>query len=237
MFDTYDLPEIITTILGVVVLTVPLALWLFKKFSEKWLEAKFQEQLDAIRHQNNKELVELKNGLDISKNKSQLVQTKQLQIYPQFWELLSQAHSSALYFFHQIREHADLSLMTHSELREFLLVQNITKRQIDNILKLAKSERNRTYGLLIETHNAFHAEQKLTEVRDYLRTNSIFMDKEFVKNSEELLKYFWEIIDETKWHLQERDNLRRKELRVLISDKVTPLSDLIKNHIASFLKV
>lgn len=36
------------------------AYWLFKQFSEKWLTAKFNERLQAYKHQQQKELDELR---------------------------------------------------------------------------------------------------------------------------------------------------------------------------------
>jgi hypothetical protein len=45
---------------AVVTSTVALAYWLFKLFSEKWLTAKFDERLAAYRHQQQKELEELR---------------------------------------------------------------------------------------------------------------------------------------------------------------------------------
>jgi hypothetical protein len=51
---------------AIVASTVALAYWLFKLFSEKWLTAKFDERLAAYKHEQQKELEQLRYKINFA---------------------------------------------------------------------------------------------------------------------------------------------------------------------------
>src|SRR5947207_131508 len=65
--------------------------WLFRTFSEKWLNAKFEERLAAYKHEQQKELEHLKFSINAQMDRATKLHQKEFEAFPEAWARLMDA--------------------------------------------------------------------------------------------------------------------------------------------------
>jgi hypothetical protein len=66
--------------------------WLFKLFSEKWLNTKFQERLESYKHEQQKELEQLRFKINALMDRTTKLHQREFDVLPEAWSRLVDAH-------------------------------------------------------------------------------------------------------------------------------------------------
>jgi hypothetical protein len=107
--------------LTTVVIAVAVACFgLFRIFGEKWMSAKFDEKLAAYKHEQQKELEQLRFKISGLLDRTMKLHLREFEVLPEAWAKLVDAHSATTAFISPIQSYPDLDNMTPEHLTEFL---------------------------------------------------------------------------------------------------------------------
>src|SRR4029077_13347880 len=88
-----------------------IAWWLFRTFSEKWLNAKFEERLAAYKHQQQKELEHLKFSINAQMDRATKLHQREFDALPEAWARLMDAHGITMNVVSRSQSIIDLNAM------------------------------------------------------------------------------------------------------------------------------
>src|SRR6266850_6530058 len=92
------------------------AWWLFRLFSEKWLNAKFEERLAAYKHEQQKELEHLKFSINAQMDRATKLHQKEFEALPEAWARLMRAHGLTMSVVSRFQSTPDLNAMKPAQL-------------------------------------------------------------------------------------------------------------------------
>jgi hypothetical protein len=93
---------------------------LFRVFGEKWMAAKFDEKLAAYRHEQQKELEQLKFKINGLLDRATKLHQREFEVLPEAWAKLIEAHSATVAVTSALQSYPDVDKMTSEQLVEFL---------------------------------------------------------------------------------------------------------------------
>src|SRR6266478_2766141 len=128
-----DLLALVGGGVAVVAGTVALAYWLFKLFSEKWLTAKFEERLAAYKHQQQKELEELRFKISSLMDRTTKLYQREFEVLPEAWAKLVIAHATVQGVVSALQQYPDLDRMNDKQLEEFVQTSQLKQWQKDEL--------------------------------------------------------------------------------------------------------
>lgn len=154
---------------------VGLAYWAFKTFSEKWLDSKFASNLEALRHEQQKELQRLRLTIDTMLDRSVKLQTKEFEVLPQAWALLDEAFIQMRRVSMAFESIPDFNKMPAPEFDHFLQTLDWPDYLKDEFSKA--SDKIRFYSKIQRSRSLREADKARYELQDYLSKNGIFIEK------------------------------------------------------------
>jgi hypothetical protein len=188
----HPMPQSVTDLItwlggGLIVFTAAagVAYWIFRAFSEKWLTAKFDERLAAYKHEQQKELEELRFKISGLLDRATKLAQREFDVLPEAWAKLVMAHGHVQAVTTGLQQYPDIDRMDTDELTEFLEQETIlTQWQKDEL----KKEHKKTdyYIKLIDRHKAWEARETYRDFFVYFRKNGIFIREELKSKFHEL---------------------------------------------------
>src|ERR1035437_5397427 len=117
---------------------VDVAYWIFKSFSEKWLTSKFDERLAAYKHEQQKELEQLRYKINALMDRTIKLHQKEFDVLPEAWGHLTDAYGVVTATTSFLQQYPDLDQMNGAQLEEFLKDTPFKDWQKDEIRNAAK---------------------------------------------------------------------------------------------------
>ncbi len=179
-----DLLALVGGGVAVVAATVALAYWLFKLFSEKWLTAKFDERLAAYKHQQQKELEQLRYTINSLMDRTIKLHQREFEILPEAWAKLADAFASVASIVAGLQSYPDLNRLTEPQLAEVLMGTDLPSWKQDEIK--AASDKTSAYQSELQWKRKNVARDEYYKFHDYLRKNGIFIRQEMKSKFAEL---------------------------------------------------
>ncbi len=96
------------------------AYWLFKLFSDKWLTAKFSQQLEKNKHDQQKELEDLRFEFNKLMDRTVKLHQREFDVLPEAWALLVEAYGITMAVTSSMQQYADVERMNEIQLDAFL---------------------------------------------------------------------------------------------------------------------
>jgi hypothetical protein len=146
---------------------------LFKWLGEKWLSAKFAERLEAFRHEQQKEIEQVRFEISKLMDRTTKLHQREFEILPKAWRLLVNSYHSAKKIIAAFQSYPDLNRMTPNQLDEFLAespLQDWQKRELREA-----ADKNKYYQGEIFWHRAHLARKALSKSAVYTAKNGVFM--------------------------------------------------------------
>jgi len=84
---------LLTQLLIIVPSTAAIAWWLFKKYSEGWLEQRFKKDFSDHQHRQNRELEGLKLEINTMLDRSIKLHQKEFEALPEIWTTLMESNN------------------------------------------------------------------------------------------------------------------------------------------------
>lgn len=202
---------------------VAIAYAAFVFFGKKWLDAKFDERLASFRHEQSKELEQLRFRINAQFNRVSKIHEKEIEVLPQAWTKMMAALGAVRFFASPMREYQDLDRLTPAQFEAFLDGSTLADWEKAEIRvapsKLKYYQDRRFYHELRDARNAFY------EFHGYITTNSIFLSQDiktkFLKIDDEL----WSAIIETETGHEARDFKMKNSSFSKLRKDVEPIKD------------
>jgi hypothetical protein len=174
------------------------ALWLFKQFSERWLQSRFAERLAAFRHEQEKELEHLRFEISKLLDRTVKFHQREFEVLPQAWTLLTKSYYTTLAVTSSLQSYPDLSNVGDVQLEEFLADSKLNNWQKAE-LKVA-TDRNKYYQDAIFWHRLNGAKQASRTSTEYLTVNGIFMRPELKEKFDQIDDLGWQALVEHEFN-------------------------------------
>jgi hypothetical protein len=147
--------------------------WLFRTFSEKWLNAKFEERLAAYKHEQQKELEHLKFAINAQMDRATKLHQKEFEALPEAWGRLMDAHGIIRSVVSRYQSTPDLNAMIPDQQEDFITNSKLSEWQ-RQLVRNAK-DKTSTYRNQIEPFKIARARKVTRKFFLYFRKNGIFI--------------------------------------------------------------
>jgi hypothetical protein len=152
------------------------AFWLFKQFGEKWLGNKFAERLAAFRHEQSKEMEQVKFEINKLMDRKTKLHQREFEVLPKAWSLLTKNYHSARAFTSYFQSYPDVERMGDAQLEDFLRDSPLRDWQKEELR--AAPDKNKYYQEAIFWHRLSEARTANRKSGIYLLRYGIFMRPE-----------------------------------------------------------
>jgi hypothetical protein len=150
--------------------------WLFKLFSEKWLNAKFEERLASYKHEQQKELEQLRFKINALMDRTTKLHQREFEVLPEAWSKLVDANAHVYSAVAALQQYPDVDRMSDQQLDELLKKSTFTDWQKDELRRA--TNKSDYYIRAITFKRLFEAQNVFFEFQTYLFKNGIFIREE-----------------------------------------------------------
>lgn len=138
-----------------------LALLLFRKFGEGWLQNTFAKDLEQFRHEQSRELERLRGEINASLDRAVKLAQREFEVLPRLWSSFNEAFHRTLAVSSSFQSYPNLDAMTPERLEEFLSECRLRPWQINEVRNAAKkNDLYAEYERLVDINDAFEARRK-----------------------------------------------------------------------------
>lgn len=149
----------------------------FKFLAAKWLENKFAERLEAYKHQQQKELEQLKFQINASFDRLTKLHQHEFQVLPDAWGVLVNAFVEAKAFVASLQSYPDLETMKPAHLAEFVEACPLAPWQKEELKATPQDRKNKYYQESIFWYSSSNASKASNECHIFLRKNGVFIER------------------------------------------------------------
>jgi hypothetical protein len=149
--------------------------FVFKLLATKWLDNNFAKRLEAYKHQQQRELEQLRFRINALFDRVTKLHQREFQLLPDAWALLFDALLEMKAFVSSFQTHPDLDKMKPSQFAEFVEACPLATWEKDEL----KSSGNKTkyYQDHIFWHQYRTASKASNDSHTFLRKNGIFIER------------------------------------------------------------
>ncbi len=150
--------------------------WLFKLFSEKWLNAKFEERLASYKHEQQKELEQLRFKINALMDRTTKLHQREFEVLPEVWSKLVDANAHVYSTVASLQQYPDVDTMNGQQLEELLKNSTFADWQKDELRKATK--KTDYYIRALTFKRIYEAQRVFFDFQTYLFKSGIFIRKE-----------------------------------------------------------
>jgi hypothetical protein len=166
----------------------------FKHLAARWLEAKFDERLQALKHEQQKELERLRLRISTLLDRATKLHQKEFEVLPEAWAKLNEAYWYVRSFVSALQAYPDLDRMGEAELMEFVDATPIESwRKAE--LKAAE-DKTAYYQKAIFWHKLGEANSKSRDSYRYFVINGIFVSEDLRQDISIVQDLVWNALTE-----------------------------------------
>jgi hypothetical protein len=191
-------------ILGVTVLGLTGAAYaLFRYLGDKWLTAKFNERLESYKHEQQRELEQLRFRINTLFDRTVKLHQYEFDVLPELWAKLNEAFGHVSSFVSPMQSYPDLDRMTPAHLEDFLTKSEIAEFQKEELR--TGNDKTRRHMKIRFWYDLNEAQQKYSEFNSAFVFKSIFLQQELKGAMTELRDMMYEALFEKKFEEQYPD--------------------------------
>ena len=153
-----------------------LAYWLFKIFSEKWLNQRFDAKMEDYKHAQQRELEKLRLKINATMDRTVKLHQFEFETLPKLWVLAAAAFGETHRFVSPLQFNADLDRMNKNELEHFLSKSALQEWQQDELRE--GNDKASRYAKMNFWPEANRVNKIYFEFHNYLIGNGIFVPTE-----------------------------------------------------------
>jgi hypothetical protein len=147
--------------------------WIFKILSERWLNAKFEERLVAYKHEQQKEIEQLRFKINALMDRTTKLHQREFDVLPEAWARMNDAYWEVKGLVASLQQYPDVNRMTPQHLDAFLAKCKLAEWEQDELS--ASSDKSKYYIDRISWHRIYETRITCGEFQRYLLKNGIFI--------------------------------------------------------------
>jgi hypothetical protein len=196
----------------------------FKHLAAKWLDARFEERLQALKHEQQKELEQLRYKVSALLDRAVKLHQREFDVLPEAWSKLNDAYWYVRSFVSAPQSYPDVDRMNPAQLEEFISGCQLQEWQKSELRDTP--EKTRYYQKAIFWHKLNQANDKSRDAYTYLIKNGILINEDLRKKFSAIHDIFWNALTE---HQMNEEHDTRPLQRDQISKLVSEGDDMMKN--------
>jgi hypothetical protein len=178
------------------------AWWLFRLFSERWLNAKFEERLAAYKHEQTKELEHLKFAINAQMDRATKLHQREFDALPEAWARLMHSYGIIIGLVSRSQSTPDLSRMAPAQLDDFLEHSKLAGWEREIVLEAP--DKTSAYRNQIEPFKIARGHKASQKFYLYFRSNGIFIREPIKQKFVELDNLLLAAMSEHQMNFQDR---------------------------------
>lgn len=160
------------------------AVAVIRAFGEKWLEQKFATQLESFKHEQQKEMEQVRYRVNSLFDRAVRLHQAEFEVVPEAWALMRDAHRQASYFLTLGRMIPDWNTMNSTRFEEQLEASRLRKWEKEELRNA--TDKTTYYSRAIFWHELHDARVAHSEFETYLAKKGVFMSPELEAKFTEL---------------------------------------------------
>lgn len=179
----------------------------FKYLAAKWLDARFEEKLQALKHQQEKEIEGLRFKISAMLDRAVKLHQREFEVLPEAWSMLNDAFWKSQSLMSVIQSYPDIDKMPHQQQIEFIsscCLQDWQKKEL-----FVANKKNELYQKYIRRYNLNDSVEIIREAYTYLIKNGIFINDQLRKEFGVIHDQIWNALNEHQLN-EDHDILPRK---------------------------
>lgn len=168
----------------------------FKLLAQKWLETKFSERLESYKHEQQKQLEQLRFKINALLDRATKLHQQEYEVLPEAWALLNDAFWKANSFVSPYRQYPDLNKMTATHLTEFLESSTLNGWEKEEVL--AASDKTDYYIKRIFWHSMDDVQTSARKSHICILKKGIFLQPDLRKKFKDIDDVIWKALNEAE---------------------------------------
>jgi hypothetical protein len=165
---------------------------LFRFLGRSWIENKFAQRLDSFRHEQAKELEQMRYKINALFDRVTRIHDKEFQVLPEAWGLLQEALARVNVLVSSFRQYPDFNRLTGDRFEEFLLISRFNES--DRKALRDASDRSKFYNERIFWYDVDDVKKACREFHVCIQKNSIFLDADLKEQFKKIDDLMWDAI-------------------------------------------
>ena len=174
--------------------------WLFRTFSEKWLNAKFEERLAAYKHAQQKELEHLKFEINAQMDRATKLHQREFEVLPEAWSKLTKAYGVTRELVSRVQSRVNLKSMSPAQQEDFLAHSELSEWQRETVRNA--TDKSAEYQNQVEPFRIAQAKKASAKFYIYFRANGIFIRESIKKQFDEIDRLILAALSEHQMNFQ-----------------------------------
>jgi hypothetical protein len=195
----------------------------FKHLAAKWLDARFEERLQALKHEQQKELEQLRYKVSALLDRAVKLHQREFDVLPEAWSKLNDAYWYVRSFVSAFQSYPDVGRMGAAQQEEFIASCQLQEWQKEELRQA--QDKTRHYQSAIFWHKLTLANEKSRDAYTYLIKNGIFISEDLRKKFSAIHDLFWNAL--TEHQINEEHDVRPRN-RERIGKLASEGDDLMK---------
>jgi hypothetical protein len=176
--------------------------WLFRTFSERWLNAKFEERLAAYKHEQQKELEHLKFEINAQMDRATKLHQREFETLPEAWSKLTKAFGVTRELVSRAQSLVDLNSMSDAQREDLLGHSQLAEWQKQKVRDA--TDKTTEYRQQAEPFRIARAKKASTKFYLYFRANGIFIREPLKQKFDELDQLILAALSERQINFQNK---------------------------------
>ena len=208
---------------------IGLALWLFKRWAEKWMQSRFDLEIEDVRRRHSAEIEHLRYETSRNLDRARKLSETEFEALPKAWMLMEDARGILTWRVSGFGYIYGLDGKSEKELDEFLNGQGLALSQIDKVK--AASDKEATYRDEKYWVDKFEVDQAYRKFKDHLSKYRIFISEPIVDRMEEMATLMNEAAVEYQLDFEHKEMKRTRDAANKFRGRGNELRDEIEQMI------
>lgn len=194
---------------------------MFKHLSVKWLDSQFDARLQALKHQHDKEIEQLRFKIAALLDRTTKLHEREFEALPEAWSKMNDAYWQARAVVSVIKSYPDIDRMTPAHQTEF--IDGCRLPDWEKAELKATERKTDYYQKHIPGHDLFEAKSKSRDAHVFLLKNGIFFGERILEALKTLDGLAWAAIIEHEINVEHDVRPMERESSNALQNKGEPL--------------
>lgn len=195
----------------------------FKHLAAKWLDARFEERLQELRHEQQKEIEQLRYKVSALLDRAVKLHQREFDVLPEAWSKLNDAYWYVRSFVSPLQSFPDVDRMGAAQQEEFIANCQLQEWEKEELRQ--EREKTKYYQKAIFWHKLHQANEKSRDAYTYLIKNGIFISEDLRQKFSTIHDLFWNALTE---HQMNEEHYVRPRSREKIGKLSSDGDELVK---------